>query len=141
MAAVHDRGRRATVLDANKDGLSDLAVSSLGSTLYFSPNRLFLNRGGRFEEVVNTPLRREAGSECVASFKRQDGNPDLFFGTKPQQAGDPGVLTYRNNGGIYREITSSTPYRQLKPQHVEFADLNGDRRPDLVIVTFTKLSI
>lgn len=96
MAAVHDRGRRATVLDANKDGLSDLAVSSLGSTLYFSPNRLFLNRGGRFEEVVNTPLRREAGSECVASFKRQDGYPDLFFCTKCSPTGTMAASTVRS---------------------------------------------
>ena len=92
----HGRGRAASVVDVNRDGLPDLAIANLASASFFSPNRLFLNRGGRFEEVVNTPLRREAGSECVASFKRQDGYPDLFFCTKCSPTGTMAASTVRS---------------------------------------------
>lgn len=137
----HGRGRAASVVDVNRDGLPDLAIANLASASFFSPNRLFLNRGGRFEEVVDTPVRRLTGSECMASFLRQDGYPDLVFCAKPAANKGSGLVSYRNNRGRYQEITASTPYRGLAAQDVRFADVNGDARPDLLVVTFSELSV
>jgi hypothetical protein len=140
----HDRGRAVAALDVNRDGLPDLAAANMASALFFSPNRLYLNRGGRFEEVIDPALQREAASECVASFVRQDGYPDLFFCARPAANAGAGVLTFRNAGdarGTLREVTQSTAYRASAARHLAFADMNGDNRPDLILLTFTKLAV
>jgi hypothetical protein len=67
--------------------------------------------------------------------------PDLFFCDKPESGTAAGVLTFRNEGGAYREVTHTTAYHDLRPQHIDFVDLNFDRRPDLIIVTWTKVSV
>lgn len=137
----HGRGRAASVVDVNRDGLPDLAVANLASASFPSPNRLFVNRGGRFEEVVNTPLRRESGSECMASFVRRDGYSDILYCAKRTATGGPGILTYRNNQGAYQDVTASTAYRTLGARDIRFADVSGDGRPDLLVVTAGELSV
>lgn len=94
-----DRGRDVAVLDANGDGRPDLVTAAEGSATAFSANRLFLNRGGRFQEVLQTPIRAVKGSECVATFVCRDGLPDVLFCADPNGTGGPGVLSYRNTGG------------------------------------------
>jgi hypothetical protein len=141
VADVHGRGRDIVTLDVNKDGLPDLALANEGSSTFFSSNLLYINRGGRLEDVLTAPFRKVLGSDCVATFKKRDGYPNLFFCADPRKTGGAGTLTYRNNEGTFQDATANTAYRGLKALDIEFSDLNGDLRPDLIIVTFTKISV
>lgn len=141
LGAENDRGRDVTVLDANRDGLPDLVTAAEGSATAFSANRLFLNRGGRFQEVLQSPIRAVKGSECAASFVKLSGFPDVLLCADPGNTGGVGVLTYKNNGGTFVDDTSSRPYRNLAAHDIELADVTGDGRPDLIVTTYARVSV
>lgn len=137
-----DRGRDVEVLDADGDGMRDLATAAEGSASGDSLNRLFLNRGGRFEEVLQTPIRRPAGSICVASFVRADGLTDLLYCADPRGTGGSGVLTYRNTGGgAFEDVTSTQAFRTLPARDLELADVTGDGQPDLIVTIAGRVAV
>jgi FG-GAP-like repeat len=141
VADIHGRGRDIATGDFNGDGRIDIAVANEGPSFYPTPNRLFLNTAsGNFTDV-NSPVRAEKKSLCVAAGDLTgDGRPELVF-----CAGDPGesirTLTYRNNNGTFVETTGSTSYKNQPSRDVEITKLNGDNINDLLIVTQTRLMI
>lgn len=136
----------ATWGDVNKDGLPDLFVSNYGA-----PNKLFINRGGRFEEAAN-----QAGvSAPDYSFTTwfwdydQDGWQDLLvFGYDNRKAymiadeickemlGLPTAgeypRLYRNNGDeTFTDLTDSVGLDKLiYAMGGNFGDLDNDGFPD-----------
>lgn len=141
VADPHGRGREAVALDFDRDGRIDLAVANETPSIFKSPNRLYRNLGGRFVEVTSTPVNRQLGSECVEAADI-DGNgwTDLIF-----CAGNPGdktrIVTYKNHGGVFSDVTAGTAYRSAPARQIELADVNRDGRPDLLITQQKKLAI
>lgn len=137
----------ATFFDADGDGDRDLYVVSGGNEFAdISPglaDRLYLNDGhGRFSKSVGQlPDETFSGSRVVATDYDGDGDMDLFVGGRlvPWRYGEsPTSLLLQNNGhGKFTDVAT-----QLAPDlaHVGMVtdavwqDLNGDRRPDLIVV-------
>jgi hypothetical protein len=123
------RARHFLALNANDDGRPDLALANEISPSEQSFSKLFLNGGSRFNEVVNSPIRRQIkGAECAAASP----SADLLLFCR-----ETGVLAYKKQGGgKFTNITTSVPYRNVPSRDIEFADLDGvGGRNDLIIVS------
>lgn len=135
-ADPHGRGRQPAVLDYDRNGLPDLVVANEIPSIFPTPNRLYRNVGGRFQEVIDPAVTRELGSACVETGDFDgDGWTDLLFCRKN------GTVTLRNVAGRFQDVTASTAYRKAGPLDIELADLNRDGRPDLILVEQKRLSV
>ncbi|MEK0084218.1 FG-GAP repeat domain-containing protein [Benzoatithermus flavus] len=135
-ADPHGRGREAAVLDFDRDGLPDIVVANEVPSIFPTPNRLYRNLGGRFQEVVDPAVTRELGSVCVEPGDIDgDGWTDLLFCSKS------GVVTLKNVRGRFQDTSASTPYRKTSAIQLELADVDGDGRLDLLQVAQTLFTI
>jgi len=138
------RGSGATVGDVNADGLPDIYVTSLGDpdgdpTL--GAHLLYRNNGdGTFTEVaaqagVNaTPGPAPDGFSAAFGDYDLDGDLDLAAALWVQE--NPGLALFRNDGsGAFTLVNDqigldTTNLRAFTPC---FADIDGDRRPELLV--------
>jgi hypothetical protein len=136
----HGRGRVPIILDYDRDGLPDIAVINEGPSIYPTPSRLYRNLGGGFEEVPDPALNQETWSICGKAIDYDgDGWTDLVLCTDKTSA--LRMVTYRNNQGRFEDVTASTAYKGLRTREFEFADMNGDGRPDLLILEEKRFSV
>ncbi len=148
------RGASATVGDYNNDGFLDLFVTSFGPAAS-SPapgmNRLYKNNAGAsFTDVaalagVNTSDADEPnGLGAVFGDYDLDGDLDLYvtgwFGlpniNEPESYFNDGNHLYQNNGdGTFTNVTaaSGTASTETHGFTACFADMNGDRYPEIMI--------
>jgi hypothetical protein len=138
----HIDGLGVAAADLNDDGRQDLFVA--GS------NRLFVNRGGHFDEVVNREFEWTTyGSEddpagvAVGDLNR-DGRLDLVIGQHFNSTLDEGrsvpVRLYVNDGNDdeggprYRDVSEAAGLVGLptKAPHVEVVDFDRDGWPDIL---------
>jgi hypothetical protein len=138
----------AVFFDANGDGKVDLYVCS-GGYDNFAPDdpllqdRLYLNDGkGSFSKSKDALPKMRCSKSCVrVADINGDGHPDLFVGGRvipgryPEM---PSSYILINDGkGHFTDQT-----KELSPslQHIgmvtdaAWADMNGDKKPDLVLV-------
>ncbi|HUG41626.1 MAG TPA: VCBS repeat-containing protein [Longimicrobiales bacterium] len=143
--AAEDVG--AVFFDADGDGAPDLYVVSGGSEFSdMAPalqDRLYLNDGrGGFRKAEDAlPARSNSGSRVTAADFDGDGHLDLFVGGRviPWRYGlDPASALLRNDGtGRFTDVT-----RRVAPElervgmvtDALWQDVDGDGRPDLVVV-------
>ncbi|HVZ26881.1 MAG TPA: VCBS repeat-containing protein [Sediminibacterium sp.] len=134
-------------LDADGDGDLDLVIASggnqakLGSPL-LAP-RLYLNDGhGHFQSAVTGWPTLSLNASCVrVGDYNGDGKPDIFIGARdvPGVYGmAPRSVLLENMGGAqFRDVTE-TQAPILKEigmvTDAQWADINGDNRPELVVV-------
>lgn len=125
--------------DVNGDGFVDMAVANTNHL----PSRIYLTHGAPLTagtyttEQIGTDLGY--GQDAKIADVNGDGKPDLILtyemvettGTDPS-----GIAIYLNNGTA-DPFADVTPLRLAVGQSVNaiaVADLNGDRKPDLVAV-------
>ena len=139
--AVEDergRGREPLSLDFDGDGADDLFVGNETGVLYPSPNRLFLNSGGQFQEEQGIAAGDEVGSLCVAAADIDgDGLVDLA------NCGNSKLQIFLNEAGETPEDATSelgVP-AGLGTKDVEFGDFNGDGALDLAMVQVGTLRV
>jgi hypothetical protein len=144
-SASEDLG--AVFFDANGDGAPDLYVVSGGSEFSdMAPalqDRLYLNDGhGSFRKADgHLPAMNMSGSRVIALDFDGDGHLDLFVGGRvvPWRYGiDPPSVLLRNDGrGRFTDVTEQVAPGLARIGMVTDAlwtDVDGDRRPDLVVV-------
>lgn len=130
------RGRVPVVLDADGDGRPDLFVGQEVGAEHPSPNRLWLNRGARFEAATD-PVATEVGGHCAAVADVDgDGLDDLAVCETER-----GFALYRNEGGRFVDATGEAELERYGRRNVEFADVDDDGRPDLVTVTERRVQV
>ena len=123
------RGRVPVAFDANGDGLPDLFTGQETGVDFPSLNRLWINRGDHFELQADDPLTNELGNHCAAAADIDgDGLDELAVCTNGR------FFLYRNKGGTFVDATKENGLDEQGRLGAEFADLNGDGRPDLVTI-------
>ena len=135
----------AVFADVNKDGWQDLLVLSggneyYGETPYLTP-RLYLNQRGYFKRKQDAFPVFEVTLSCVRPFDfNGDGHIDLFIGGRamPFAYGKPvsSFLLMNDGQGRFRDVTGDWAPSLKNAGMVTdagWADMNGDRRQDLVI--------
>ncbi len=135
----------ARFFDANGDGNLDLWVVAGGNQLPVSgisnADRLFINDGkGNFQAVLNAMPQIFYNKSCVTSADiDQDGDTDVFVGvlSDQQRYGTPqSSHLYLNDG---KGNFTGAEMKQINLTQIgmvtaaEFADLNKDGWPDLVV--------
>lgn len=140
VADVHGRGREPAVLDFDRDGLPDIAVANEGPSIFPPENRLFRNLGGRFEEVTGSVVRTVQHSIAIATGDiNVDGWTDIVLRRKVDTTFR--IVTYRNDAGTFTDISDTTAYKKRVAEEIDLADVNGDDRPDLLIVELKRFSV
>ena len=134
------RGRVAATLDANGDGQPDIFVGNQdyrGDGLP-SPNRLFVRTSTGFVDSPSFGLDQNIGAACAQSADYNgDGYADLVL---CPDSGD--LKLYKNLGGTgFADVAASAGISIARPLGARFADINGDGRPDLVVITAKKLQV
>jgi hypothetical protein len=124
------------VLDANGDDLPDLYTSQETGIKYRSFNRLWINRGDHFE-LQEGPQTNEKGAVFAAAADIDgDGLDEIALGTPFL-----GFHVYRNKRGKFVEATKSFGLATNGRFNVEFADVNGDKRPDLASIGGARVQV
>ena len=138
----------AVFFDANGDGFTDLYVAS-GGYHNFEPDdallqdRLYLNDGkAHFTKSDDALPQMHTSKSCVrVSDINGDGHPDLFVGSRviPDRYPEtpPSFLLVNDGNGHFKnEIKSiASPLENMGMiTDAAWTDLNGDHKPDLVVV-------
>ena len=133
--------------DAEGDGDLDLYVASGGvecdAGSLTLQDRLYLNDGkGDFSAAPegSLPQVRDSSGPVAAADFDGDGDTDLFVGGRCVPGAwptPPHSRLLRNDGGKFIDVTAASAPDLVQPGMVTgatWADVNGDRRPDLVVV-------
>jgi hypothetical protein len=136
IAAVRGKGFGVVATDINNDG--DLDLFQANDTV---PNFLFLNHGGKFEEMglaagvgySEDGLARSGMGVDAADFD-QDGKQDLFVANIDQET----FSLYHNQGDesfvdLSRSRGIAGPTRLLSGWGLKFFDYDNDGLPDLIL--------
>lgn len=147
-ALVEDRrfeDTAAEAVDVNGDGRLDLVVANGGQEVQ-EPNqmltpRVYLNTGRQFVKMQKSLPEMYVNASCISSADIDaDGDNDLFIGGLVMTnfyGMDPRSFVLINDGNGRFEDKTKAWLTDLIPGMVtdaEWTDLNGDSRPDLVMV-------
>lgn len=136
IAAIRGKGFGVVATDINNDG--DLDLFQANDTM---PNFLFINRGGKFEEMglaagvgYSEDGLARSGMGVDATDFDEDGKQDLFVANVDQET----FSIYRNQGeesfaDLSRSHGIAGPTRLLSGWGLRFFDYDNDGVPDLIL--------
>ena len=117
--------------DYDGDGDPDLFVGFDGT-----PNRLYRNNGGTFEDVAAVAGLADARSTRAAAWGDfdADGDPDLLVGFTPAE-GVSVLRLYRNTNGTFSDVTGITDLavKEGAVRQPAWVDFDGDGDLDLFV--------
>lgn len=139
------RGRLAVFFDLDHDRYPDLFLADRADRPDGLPSRhrVLADPGGD-GFVARTAAGFDAGSgaDCLRTGDlEQDGWEDVVLCALGYRPGGYGVRILRNVGGRLVDVTASAHLPKAKAVDVALADLDGDRRLDIVEVTRTQLRV
>lgn len=131
--------------DVDQDGDTDLLLSGVKDEVGFDKiTRLYLNHGkgssteeimsqGAFQQVLPTPFESLYRSSMALADIDGDSYPELLISGE-SVSGEPIAKLYHNGGrGEYKELPQSHYFQGVRDGDIAFADIDGDRDPDLLI--------
>jgi VCBS repeat protein len=132
-----DRGRVPVVVNANGDKLPDLFVGAEAGVKYPSFSRLWINKGDHFV-LQRGPITNTIGNLCARAADIDGDGIDEIAVCTPNN----GFYIYRHDAnGIYRVATGDFGVASYGRRNVQFADVNGDGRPDMATITRTQVQL
>lgn len=133
------RGRDNTFIDVNRDGYEDLYVGNdfPRKDRFKSKNKLFINDGGdHFHSAPGYRLNHEVGGKIVQAVDYNgDGWDDLLV------CGERHLFLYRNVRGHRFRDRSRAAGVAFPCESMVMARLNRDHRPDLAVLTWSRLKL
>ena len=129
----------ATWCDVNNDGWLDLYICNLSDIISPIENKLLINNGTTFDDLTNTYLVSNHGSNraCCWGDYDNDGDQNLFL-TLTFAAGYQESKLYRNDGSVFVDVTHiyniTTPSLYSSP-FSHWVDFDNDNDLDLYINT------
>jgi hypothetical protein len=139
------RGRYVTFIDYDSDGDDDLFIANGKRRVDALPrgNRFYKNTGGRFIPAPQVGLDSTVGSRCLWSGDiDRDGDEDLLSCViDPLDGRRTGVRFYRNEKGKLVERSANRSIAPMGDIDVAVADVTGDKRPDLIQLSPTRLRV
>jgi hypothetical protein len=132
------RGRDNAFLDVNHDGYEDLYVGNKfpRTDRLKSKNKLFINDGGDgFHSAPSYGLNHQVGGRMVQAVDYDgDGWKDLLV------CGGGHLVLYRNiRGTRFRDVARRAG--RIPCEGAVMANLNRDQRPDIAVVTWSRLRV
>jgi len=136
---VWGRGRHPAWIDLNDDLFPDLFLGNdePRQDTHVTPNRTFVNEGGKRFHEVDLGITREEGSACVQVLDvNDDGRDDLLL------CGDNETLLYVREGSGFVQANDrygvpSSPIANA----AEIGDVNDDGHDDLILVRLNDLEV
>jgi len=132
------RGRRTAFIDLNGDPFPDLFVGNMAPRQdeHRSPNRTFVNKGGRRFREVRLGLTREVGTFCVqVADVDRDGRDDVLLCESRR------LRLYLRRSGGFVDASRAFGVRERRAVWARLARLDGDRGLDLAVVMRHRLSV
>lgn len=132
------RGRRTSFIDLNHDAFPDLFVGNSypRQDEHTSPNRTFINVGGKRFREVDLGLTREVAAFCVqVTDVDGDGWDDVLVCERR------GLALYLRADGRFVDSTERYSIPRAHATWARLADLDRDGDRDLTIVTERTLSV
>lgn len=134
------RGSQPAVLNANGDNWPDVFTGQAEGVEYKSPNRLWLNIGGRRFVNPPGPPTDEMGNQCsTAGDIDDDGYDELVVCGGAIVENE--FRVYDNTRGTWSIGNDEFGVPKYGRSDAELADLNGDERLDLLTVAPSVLEI
>jgi hypothetical protein len=139
------RGRLAAFFDLDHDRYPDLFIADRPDRPDGLPSRhrVLANPGGDgFEPRSVAGFDAGSGADCIATADLdRDGWEDVVLCTRGYRPNGWGIRILRNVRGRLIDVTSSSRIPRAKTIDATLADLNGDRRLDIIEVTRTRLRV
>jgi len=138
------RGRNTLLFDADNDGDDDLLVTNEPGRYDALPstNRFYRNADGRFVAAPGVGLDGAIGGGCVIPTDLDgDGWTDLVLCGWVFVDYDAFLRVFRNRKGRFEEATAELRLGGMQVEDAAVADVNGDRRPDVVQVAAQKVRV
>ena len=147
-AGINDpfgRGRHVAFLRLDKDAYPEVFIIDSpergdGMPAY---NRFYRNKGGKFVTAPGVGLDTSQGGACLLTGDfDKDGDQDLAYCAQyPTNGGTPGIRFMRNEKARLIDRTKRLGIRPMNDIDVEFADVNGDRKKDLIQLSSNRLRV
>jgi VCBS repeat protein len=136
---VWGRGRHPAWIDLNGDRFPDLLIGNdePRQDSHLTPNRTYVNVGGKHFRQVDLGVTKQDGSACVQVLDvNGDGRDDILL------CGDKQTLLYvrSGNGFVNEDARYGVPAFPIANAG-EIVDVSGDGIPDLVLVHLTDLQV
>jgi hypothetical protein len=128
-------GLSLAALDADGDGIPDLAVGAPGHAAGSGAVRVYSGADGALLSMVVGVASSQFGSSLAnAGDQDGDGSDDLFVGA-PNANFARGSVTVQSGsgGGVLRTIASDVSFSQFGQTVAATGDLDGDGRAELVV--------
>jgi hypothetical protein len=139
VADKRGRGRDNTFIDVDRDGDEDLYIGNKFPRKdgLKSKNKLFINDGDQhFHTAPDYHLNRQVGGKVVQAVDYDaDGWTDLLV------CGERHLFLYRNVMGRQFRDVSRRAGVAIPCEGVVMAKMNHDERPDLAVVTWSRLRV
>ena len=132
-AVIYDSGgvepEGVAVADVNRDGKPDLIVANFGTN---TVGVLLGNGDGTFQPAVTYDAGGDDPLYVAVADVNGDGNPDLVITNMySPSSSDLAVLLGNGDGTFQAPVTYGSG--AWEPMSIVVADVNGDKKPDLVV--------
>ena len=139
------RGRLAAFFDLDHDRYPDLFIADRPDRVDGLPSRhrVLANEGGSvFRSRSAAGFDAGSGADClVTGDLDRDGWEDVVLCTRGYRPSGYGIRILRNLHGRLVDVTATSRLPRAKTIDATLADLDGDRRLDIIEVTRTQLRV
>jgi hypothetical protein len=117
-------GQRTAVIDANEDGIPDLAVGCLQAG-----GHIFINQGGRSFTHVSLPGGTQSLGLAAGDLNR-DGHVDIVMADRVLKQL---IVSLGDGRGNFTVPTGAVAATGAQPDTIAIGDLDGDGNPDVLL--------